>query len=325
MIERTFTLPATLSLTALFGLQDRFQRRVSDTLGVRIWSRGNVIFFHGPSHAVEMSMTLFRQMKERLLKHQELTEEDVQCLLSQMVEEPQEIPAERISPLEVFNGKRFRPRTSGQAKYLRTIRENEIVFCVGPAGTGKTYLAVASAVAAMKAGEIKKLILVRPAVEAGESLGFLPGDLKAKIDPYLRPIFDALRDMMDPQLLKRLTEDEVIEMSPLAYMRGRTLNDAFIILDEAQNTTPSQMKMFLTRLGARSRMIISGDITQVDLPRNTPSGLLDAMERLRNIHQIAVVQMGEKDVVRHDLVQKIITRYDPARPDTTAIENVDND
>ncbi|MDO4574611.1 MAG: PhoH family protein [Planctomycetia bacterium] len=315
MIERTFTLPETLPLVALFGFQDRYQRRVSDALGVRIWSRGNVIFFHGPAQAVELSMELFRVMRDKLMKREELTDEDLQCLLSHIQDAETDLESGENAilpevPLEVFNGRRFRPRTSGQAQYLRKLAENEIVFCIGPAGTGKTYLAVAAAVAAMKAGKIKRLILVRPAVEAGESLGFLPGDLKAKIDPYLRPLFDALKDMMDPQMLKRLTEDEVIEMSPLAYMRGRTLNDAFIILDEAQNTTLSQMKMFLTRLGANSRMVISGDVTQVDLPRNTPSGLLDAVKRLENIPDVAVVKMGEKDVVRHDLVQQIIRAYE---------------
>ncbi len=310
MIEKTLALPEEFSLTAIFGQRDRFQRRISDALGVRIWSRGNEIYFSGSSQAVEMADELFRIMKEKITKHGEISEEEVQCLLSQVVEEEISDLAGRVAPFEVMNGKRFRPRTAGQARYVKAIMENEVVFGIGPAGTGKTYLAVAAAVAAMKAGRIKRLVLVRPAVEAGENLGFLPGDLKAKIDPYLRPIFDALRDMMDPLLLRRLTEDEVIEMSPLAYMRGRTLNDAFIILDEAQNTTISQMKMFLTRMGNNSRVIISGDVTQVDLPRNTPSGLVDAIYRLRGIPNIAVVEMGEMDVVRHDLVQKIIRAYD---------------
>jgi len=249
-------------------------------------------------------------MKEKIIKRGEVTDDDVQCLLSQVVEDEIADTVGRIPPFEVMNGRRFRPRTAGQARYVKAIMENEVVFGIGPAGTGKTYLAVAAAVAAMKAGKIKRLVLVRPAVEAGENLGFLPGDLKAKIDPYLRPIFDALRDMMDPLLLRRMTEEEVIEMSPLAYMRGRTLNDAFIILDEAQNTTVSQMKMFLTRMGNNSRVIISGDVTQVDLPRNTQSGLVDAIRRLEGIPNIAVVEMGEMDVVRHDLVQKIIRAYD---------------
>lgn len=310
MTEKSISLPEGFPLTSLFGLRDRYQRRVSDTLGVRIWSMANEIYFRGTEQAVDMAVELFRIMKEKILKRGEVSDDDVQCLLSQIVEEEISESAGRIPPFEVLNGKRFRPRTAGQARYVKAILENEIIFGIGPAGTGKTYLAVAAAVAAMKAGRIKKLVLVRPAVEAGENLGFLPGDLKAKIDPYLRPIFDALRDMMDPLLLRRMTEDEVIEMSPLAYMRGRTLNDAFIILDEAQNTTISQMKMFLTRMGSNSKVIISGDATQVDLPRNTPSGLIDAIHRLKNIPKIAVVEMGEMDVVRHDLVQKIIRAYE---------------
>lgn len=311
MTEQTIVLPDSLPLTALFGLQDRFRKRVCDTLGVRIWARDNQILFSGNPEPTALAMDIFRIMKEKLLKHEDVTEDDVCCLLSQAEEElPTSARMDYVAPLEVFNGKRFRAKTAGQADYLRTLRDNEVVFCIGPAGTGKTYLAVAAAVAAMKAGWVKRLVLVRPAVEAGESLGFLPGDLKAKIDPYLRPIFDALRDMMDPLMLKRLTEEEAIEMSPLAYMRGRTLNDAFVILDEAQNTTISQMKMFLTRFGTNSRMVISGDITQVDLPRNTPSGLLDAVQRLQGLKGIAVVRMNETDVVRHNLVQSIIQAYE---------------
>ncbi len=312
MIEKSILLPEALPLTLLFGLRDRYQRRISDTLGVRVWSRENSVFVSGPDQAVEMAVELFRIMKEKIQKRGDVTEEDVQFLLSQLIEEDAADTTGNVAPFEVFNGKRFRPRTAGQGKYVKAIRDNDVVFGIGPAGTGKTFLAVAAAVAAMRDGKVKRLILVRPAVEAGENLGFLPGDLKAKIDPYLRPIFDALRDMMDPLLLRRMTEDEVIEMSPLAYMRGRTLNDAFIILDEAQNTTIAQMKMFLTRMGNNSRVIISGDVTQVDLPRNTPSGLVDAVHRLRRIPKIAVVEMGEMDVVRHDLVQKIIRAYDDA-------------
>ncbi|MBQ2821013.1 MAG: PhoH family protein [Thermoguttaceae bacterium] len=319
MIEKTLTLPEGFPLTALFGMRDRYQRRVSDTLGVRIWSRGNEVYFHGQEQAVDLAVELFRIIKEKVTKKGTVTEDDVLCLLSQLVEDEIADTVGHFVPFEVMNGKRFRPRTAGQARYVKAILENDVVFGIGPAGTGKTYLAVAAAVAAMKAGKVKRLVLVRPAVEAGENLGFLPGDLKAKIDPYLRPIFDALRDMMDPLLLRRMTEDEVIEMSPLAYMRGRTLNDAFIILDEAQNTTISQMKMFLTRMGNNSRVIISGDVTQVDLPRNTPSGLIDALRRLRGIPNIAVVEMGKMDVVRHDLVQKIIQAYEEPEDDLEAI------
>ncbi|MDO4550744.1 MAG: PhoH family protein [Planctomycetia bacterium] len=310
MSEQKFLLKEPLTLTSLFGFRDRYQRQVSDTLGVRIWARENEIYVNGAPEAVQNAVNLFHIMQDKIILRGNLTEDDVQCMLSQVSENTPQNFIGKSGYFETFNGKRFRPKTAGQAFYVQTIQKNEIVFCVGPAGTGKTYLAVAAAVSAMKSGQIKRIILVRPAVEAGESLGFLPGDLKAKIDPYLRPLFDALRDMMDPQMVRRMTEEEIIEMIPLAYMRGRTLNDAFIILDEAQNTTASQMKMFLTRLGHHSRMIISGDITQIDLPHNTTSGLVDAINRLENIPHIAVVKMSDSDVVRHDLVQKIVRAYE---------------
>ena len=193
---------------------------------------------------------------------------------------------------------------------MQAIKDNDVVLCAGPAGSGKTFLAVAMAVSALRAEEVRKIVLVRPAVEAGESLGFLPGDLQAKINPYLRPLMDALREMMDYDLLRRLTEQDVVEMIPLAYMRGRTLNNAFIILDEAQNTTISQMKMFLTRLGIGSKMVISGDITQIDLPTNRSSGLIDAMNRLQDVRGCCRVRLGGKDIVRHPLVQRIVEAYD---------------
>jgi phosphate starvation-inducible PhoH-like protein len=193
---------------------------------------------------------------------------------------------------------------------VRAIRKSDVVFCEGPAGCGKTFLAVAMAVSALRQEHVTKIVLVRPAVEAGESLGFLPGDLQAKINPYLRPLLDALREMMDFELLKKLTEQDVIEMIPLAYMRGRTLNDAFIILDEAQNTTAAQMKMFLTRLGVGSKMVISGDTTQIDLPSNRKSGLIDAMERLGEVAGCSKISLGGSDIVRHPLVQRIVDAYE---------------
>ena len=206
--------------------------------------------------------------------------------------------------------RQVRPRTPGQAEYVKAIAEHELILCIGPAGTGKTYLAVAMAAAALKQELIRKIVLVRPAVEAGESLGFLPGDLQAKINPYLRPLLDALREMMDYDQIRRFTEQDLIEMIPLAYMRGRTLNDAFIILDEAQNTTVAQMKMFLTRMGMNSKIVVSGDTTQVDLPPHVRSGLVDAMGRLEGIHGTCQVRLTGRDIVRHRLVQEIVKAYD---------------
>ncbi len=204
----------------------------------------------------------------------------------------------------------MRPKTAGQAEYVKAIHDHDLVFCIGPAGTGKTYLAVAMAISALRQERIRKIVLVRPAVEAGESLGFLPGDLQAKINPYLRPLLDALRDLMDYESVKRLTETDIIEMIPLAYMRGRTLNDAFIILDEAQNTTVAQMKMFLTRMGNNSKIVVSGDITQIDLPAHSRSGLIDAISRLRDIEGFSQVRLGKTDIVRHPLVQRIVAAYE---------------
>ena len=203
---------------------------------------------------------------------------------------------------------------TGQARYLRALRDYELVFCIGPAGTGKTYLAVASAVAALRRGEIKKIVLVRPAVEAGEHLGFLPGDLEAKINPYLRPLLDALHDLMDYDQIRRYMGNDLIEIAPLAYMRGRTLNDAVIILDEGQNATVPQMKMFLTRMGQNARIVVTGDITQVDLPPATVSGLADAVERLGRVPGVGLVELDKSDIVRHPLVQAIVNAYEGTEP-----------
>jgi phosphate starvation-inducible PhoH-like protein len=208
-----------------------------------------------------------------------------------------------------YRGKPIRVKTIGQRHYVKTIRKRDIVFGIGPAGTGKTYLAVVLAVAALKEGSVKRIVLTRPAVEAGENLGFLPGDLQEKVDPYLRPLYDALHDVLGPDQTAKALERGMIEIAPLAYMRGRTLDDAFIILDEAQNTTPEQMKMFLTRLGFGSKMVITGDVTQIDLPRGKNSGLIEAQRILKDIEEIGMIFFSEQDVVRHSLVQKIIVAY----------------
>jgi phosphate starvation-inducible PhoH-like protein len=222
---------------------------------------------------------------------------------------------ETVEPIDVINAsRRIRPRSPGQAQYVETIRGRDMVFAVGPAGTGKTYLAVALAVQAMKHRLVRKIVLVRPAVEAGESLGFLPGDLQAKINPYLRPLLDALHEMIDHDQIKLFMEQDVIEVIPLAYMRGRTLNEAFVILDEAQNTTVAQMKMFLTRMGEGSKVVVAGDVTQVDLPPHTRSGLVDALSRLRSIEGIGTVRLTGADIVRHRLVQDIVRAYEAKGP-----------
>src|SRR5205085_5376016 len=211
-------------------------------------------------------------------------------------------------------GKYLRPRTDGQGRYVQALRDNDVTICVGPAGTGKTYLAVGMAVSQLRQGTVKKIVLVRPAVEAGERLGFLPGDLVAKVNPYLRPLFDALNDMMDHEQVKRYMDNDIIEIVPLAYMRGRTLNQSAIILDEGQNTTVSQMKMFLTRMGQGSKIIVTGDVTQVDLPRQIRSGLIDAVHRLRDLERIAIIYLDEHDIVRHPLVQRIVRAYEDEKP-----------
>lgn len=279
-------------------------------MGVSLSVREGQIHVRGDEPAVAQATKLIEQLQEQVVRHGLVCPEDVERMLAEARDGRNHVEA---APLDVYT-RQVRPRTAGQAQLVAALRQNDLVFCTGPAGTGKTYLAVAVAIAALKAGAIRKIVLARPAVEAGESLGFLPGDLQAKINPYLRPLMDALHEMMDREMIRRYTEEDLIEVIPLAYMRGRTLNEAYMILDEAQNTTVAQMKMFLTRMGAGSKIVVSGDITQVDLPAHTRSGLIDALGRLEGLEGVAVVKLSNADIVRHPLVQRIVDAYErPAR------------
>lgn len=307
MTEANITLDEPQRVLALFGARDQHLRTIRDTLGVSVVHRDGGVRIAGDEAAVAKATSTFQQLIARLREQGEVTAEYVAEVLARV----QGKKVDAVAPIDVVNvARRIVPRTQGQARYVQSIRDNEITFAIGPAGTGKTYLAVAVAVEALKNHQIRKIVLVRPAVEAGESLGYLPGDITAKINPYLRPLLDALQEMVDYDQMKRYMEQDVIEVIPLAYMRGRTLNEAFIILDEAQNTTVSQMKMFLTRMGNGSRIVISGDTTQIDLPRTSASGLIDALSRLSDIKGINVVQLNKSDIVRHRLVQEIVRAYE---------------
>ncbi|HQU43250.1 MAG TPA: PhoH family protein, partial [Pirellulales bacterium] len=312
MTEATIAVVDSKALLSLFGPRDQHLKQIRDTLGVRISARSDEIRIEGEEEAVSKATGVLEQLQSLAVRQGVVAPGDVARALAVATGGP---ALEEPPTIEVFQaGRKIQPRTPGQADYLRAIQDHDLVFCVGPAGTGKTYLAVAMAVAALKQERIRKIVLVRPAVEAGESLGYLPGDLQAKINPYLRPLLDALREMMDYDQIKRYTEQDLIEVIPLAYMRGRTLNDAAIILDEGQNSTVPQMKMFLTRMGHNARIVVTGDVTQVDLPPATPSGLADAVERLREVPGVGTVTLGKADIVRHPLVQAIVNAYEATEP-----------
>ncbi len=312
MSESDISVVSSKELLTLFGACDQHVRRIREALSVSISARDGQIHVQGDQQAVASATHVLEELQAQAQRDGDVAAEDVSRALAGV---QQAEPAPKPRPLTVFaSGRQVRARTQGQARYVEAIDQHDVVLCHGPAGTGKTYLAVAAAVAALRADKIRKLVLVRPAVEAGESLGYLPGDLQAKINPYLRLLMDALHEMMDYEQIVRYREQDLIEVIPLAYMRGRTLNDAFIILDEAQNTTVAQMKMFLTRMGTGSRIVASGDTTQIDLPDHTKSGLVDALERLQDIEGVTCVKLGRSDIVRHPLVQKIVNAYEHGPP-----------
>jgi phosphate starvation-inducible PhoH-like protein len=301
-----------LLLSALYGERDQHLDRIERQLGVSLVPRGNRLSIAGPASATEIARLALSRLYDRLKAGNEIDNASVEAALrlAQAELDDKSLSLWRDETGFRTRKRRIAPRTAAQAAYVKAMREHELVFGLGPAGTGKTYLAVAAAIDLLMAGRVERIILSRPAVEAGERLGFLPGDLREKVDPYLRPIFDALNDMLPAdQLQKRLGSGE-IEVAPLAFMRGRTLAHAYVILDEAQNTTPVQMKMFLTRLGEGSRMVVTGDPTQVDLPPASRSGLADALEALRGVDDLAIVRFTEKDVVRHPLVARIVGAYE---------------
>ena len=313
-------------MVSLIGANDANLRAIEAAFpSVNITVRGNEITLRGPHIDCIAIEKLFAEMLVVIRSGQALTVDAVTRSIAMLGQEPAESPAEVLSLNIVSNrGRTIRPKTANQKKYVDAIEDNTITFGIGPAGTGKTYLAMAKAVAALQAKKVNRIILTRPAVEAGEKLGFLPGTLSEKIDPYLRPLFDALHDMIDVDSIPRLMQTGVIEVAPLAYMRGRTLNDSFIILDEAQNTTPEQMKMFLTRLGFGSKMVITGDITQVDLPNGVRSGLRIITDILQDINDIAFLELTAEDVVRHRLIGDIVKAYEKYDEVKSAPRNLRN-
>ena len=296
----------------LFGLQDENLRFLESNLGAKIVARGSEITIIGNSEDVEFAAAILEQLLLLIRSGNVITIPDINYCLQTVSAGETENLSEQLNQviISTTRGKQIKPKTIGQYHYVQAIKTQDIVFGIGPAGTGKTYLAVVLAVAALKNKEVNRIILTRPAVEAGEKLGFLPGDLQEKVDPYLRPLYDGLYDVLGIETAQRYIEKSVIEIAPLAYMRGRTLDDSFIILDEAQNTTPEQMKMFLTRIGFSSKAVITGDITQVDLPRNANSGLVVVQQILKGIKGISFQYLTQLDIVRHPVVQRIIIAYE---------------
>ena len=314
MAEKLIELNSVDTALAIFGSCDENIRLLEGEFGITAVCRGTQIKFTGEPEGVAAAGRAVDAMLTLLENHTPLEEQTVRYCIS-LASAGEDSRVQELTEDFVAitaKGRPVRPKTLGQKEYLNSIRKNAITFGVGPAGTGKTYLAVAMAVKAFKSKEVTRIILTRPAVEAGEKLGFLPGDLQNKVDPYLRPLYDGLYDMLGPETFQKLQEKQSIEVAPLAYMRGRTLDDAFIILDEAQNTSREQMKMFLTRMGVGSKVVVTGDVTQIDLPDKARSGLVDALSVLKSVEGIGRVYFSEKDVVRHRLVQQIVKAYDRA-------------
>jgi phosphate starvation-inducible PhoH-like protein len=305
------TLPSDIPSVALTGPNDSYIRALENAFkDVAITVRGNEVILRGSTDGTERVKKLMQNFLTVVRSGQPLSDDAVRRSIAMILSDGNETPAEVLTLNILSNrGKTIRPKTSNQKKYVDAIDKHTVTFGIGPAGTGKTYLAMAKAVQALQAKQVNRIILTRPAVEAGERLGFLPGTLHEKIDPYLRPLFDALHDMLDPEAIPRLMASGTIEVAPLAYMRGRTLNDSFIILDEAQNTSPEQMKMFLTRLGFSSKMVVTGDITQIDLPTHQESGLSIVRDILEGIDDISFMDLTSEDVVRHRLVSEIVDAY----------------
>lgn len=298
---------------SLFGIRDKNLRRLRDVLHIDVVLRGDELHLHGDQAQVDLGTEIVSELRAIIERSGQLNDDDLDRALHRSM-----FPSHGVSDeaIDVFHkARKIRPMGEGQREYVKAIRENDMVVCSGPAGSGKTYLAVAMAVNALRLEQVRKIVLVRPALEAGEKLGFLPGDMLAKVNPFLRPLLDALGDILDFDQVQRYLDKDVIEIIPLAFMRGRTLNNTFMILDEAQNTTITQMKMFLTRMGHHSKIVVTGDATQTDLPDKIESGLIDAWNRLRGVEGIASIELSAQDIVRHPLVRRIVAAYDTDRKD----------
>jgi len=309
IIEKKIHLKTDSEASLLFGHHDKNLKAMRNAFGVKIVARDGFLKYEGKADQVKKLTDVVNNLLQIIRTSGKLDEDDIDIIMADI--DRGAVDTHPDPALEVFtDGQTIRPKTEGQAGYIKAIKENDLIFCIGPAGTGKTYLAVSLALSTMKSGYLKKIVLARPAVEAGERLGYLPGDIQAKVNPYLRPLYDALADMIEIGQVKKYIENDLIEILPLAFMRGRTLNDSFIILDEAQNCTVKQMKTFLTRFGIRTKIVVTGDITQVDLPAGVKSGLIDVQEKLKGVPGVDFVYLTGKDIVRHRLVRDIVEAYD---------------